>query len=686
MLGRLRSGNSISKGANETIFIGIMGLVLFLAVLLLMTTLSDSAEGRVVVVDEQGEGNFTDVSHALFAADEGDVITIRSGNYSANYLWSGFRDNLTIKGDGSNSTRLVFSTSYSSIMVENSSVAFSGINFTSESSVSEGIGNQIFAYNGSGITFRDCTFHRISRVAIYYDAWNTTFENNSFIDSDLFFYVGSGEQISSSTILNNTYNRRPIHFLTDQNKPEIPKDQGGLTLINCTNVTIRDWEKTETSLGIKLYYCRNVIVENCTIRSLGYPIDIGVCDNVTITGCTVRSGPFTSIAYSWYSTNIRFHNNTFHESLYIMAGDLIQIADNTFRDEAGIIFYPTLNITILRNTFESGKINIWPTGSITNFEGHTIEIAGNTIQGLPILYYWDAKDVVIPETAAQVIMVGCTDMSLVASADSDQLRSIIIFRSHSVDISEFDLQPGGSISIYDSEAVDIINCSFTHASTGVKTDGSSDMIVANCTFMNSSLSSSRILGFRIEGCSFQGTEGSDKYGITIYGNVTIVDSIISGYDRGVYISGDKSLIDGCEILNNTFGIIFVSGEHTVRNCIIVQNSDQGIKVDDSFPGEDFDRPDISVDARYNYWGSVNGPYHPEENPSGWGDAVGDGVLFSPWHESRDFVPFEGSYGDGTDDNGDDPDVMGFILLVMVLCILFVVLAIFVLLPTPGRKL
>ena len=426
-----------------------VGVIVTLVFLLVLSSQSDQAGGEEIIVDEQGGGNFTDVSHALSAVDEGDVITIRSGNYSANYLRSRFKDNLTIKGNGSNSTRLIFSTSYSSIMVENSSVAFSGINFTSESSVSEGIGNQIFAYNGSGITFRDCTFHRISRVAIYYYAWNTTFENNSFIDSDLFFYVGSGEQISSSTILNNTYNRRPIHFLTDQNKPEIPKDQGGLTLINCTNVTIRDWEKTETSLGIKLYYCKNVIVENCTIRSLGYPIDIGVCDNVTI-----------------------------------------------------------------------------------------------------------------------------------------------------------------------------------------------------------------------------------------------VDSIISGYDRGVYISGDKSLVDGCEILNNTFGIIFVSGEHTVRNCIIVQNSDQGIKVDDSFRGEDFDRADISVDARYNYWGSVNGPYHPEENPSGWGDTVGDGVLFSPWHESRDFVPFEALDGeeDGKDREGKDPDVMGLVFLLMVLSALFVVLVIFVIMPAPVRKL
>jgi len=37
-----------------------------------------------------------------------------------------------------------------------------------------------------------------------------------------------------------------------------------------------------------------------------------------------------------------------------------------------------------------------------------------------------------------------------------------------------------------------------------------------------------------------------------------------------------------------------------------------------------------VNATYNWWGNVSGPYHPTLNPSGTGSPVSDRVLFDPW--------------------------------------------------------
>ncbi len=39
---------------------------------------------------------------------------------------------------------------------------------------------------------------------------------------------------------------------------------------------------------------------------------------------------------------------------------------------------------------------------------------------------------------------------------------------------------------------------------------------------------------------------------------------------------------------------------------------------------------IQVDARNNWWGDSTGPYHPQLNPDGLGDEVGDNILFDPW--------------------------------------------------------
>jgi len=39
---------------------------------------------------------------------------------------------------------------------------------------------------------------------------------------------------------------------------------------------------------------------------------------------------------------------------------------------------------------------------------------------------------------------------------------------------------------------------------------------------------------------------------------------------------------------------------------------------------------IIVNARYNWWGNLSGPYHLEENPEGAGDNITDYVDFYPW--------------------------------------------------------
>ncbi|MBA3470609.1 MAG: hypothetical protein H0T53_13305 [Herpetosiphonaceae bacterium] len=44
--------------------------------------------------------------------------------------------------------------------------------------------------------------------------------------------------------------------------------------------------------------------------------------------------------------------------------------------------------------------------------------------------------------------------------------------------------------------------------------------------------------------------------------------------------------------------------------------------------------DIGLDARNNWWGHPSGPYHPQQNGSGTGDAVGINLPFIPWLQSR----------------------------------------------------
>jgi hypothetical protein len=43
--------------------------------------------------------------------------------------------------------------------------------------------------------------------------------------------------------------------------------------------------------------------------------------------------------------------------------------------------------------------------------------------------------------------------------------------------------------------------------------------------------------------------------------------------------------------------------------------------------------EVELDMRNNWWGEGSGPFHPEKNPEGRGDAAGDNILFEPWLSS-----------------------------------------------------
>ncbi len=44
--------------------------------------------------------------------------------------------------------------------------------------------------------------------------------------------------------------------------------------------------------------------------------------------------------------------------------------------------------------------------------------------------------------------------------------------------------------------------------------------------------------------------------------------------------------------------------------------------------------EIALDMRNNWWGHASGPYEPDVNPQGIGDAVGSNIFFAPWLTGR----------------------------------------------------
>ncbi|MCK4614719.1 MAG: hypothetical protein KAU14_07940, partial [Thermoplasmata archaeon] len=147
----------------------LLTAVLFLVILILSTRV----QAKELVVDEKGTGDYFTVMDALCHVEEGDTILVKEGNYSADFLWTSLKDNISLIGEDRETTRFEFIYGLSFI-VKNSFVTFSEINF---SAMEEGY-TIISPYNGTGITFRNCTFHNISEVMICHTCDNCTLENN----------------------------------------------------------------------------------------------------------------------------------------------------------------------------------------------------------------------------------------------------------------------------------------------------------------------------------------------------------------------------------------------------------------------------------------------------------------------------------------------------------------------------
>ncbi len=664
-------GSFRRKGMEQLVFISaFIGTIVAVSLLFVVSCGTGDAEARTITVDETGGGDYRDLDDAIYQASEGDTIHVRAGNYSGEEIMGYFPDNLTIKGDDRNTTRIEITRSYVWIWIRSNNLNISGLNFSAASASD----TQIMAHKGSGINFRNCTFYHIETFRLSYDAWNCTIENNMFIMSHFFFNAKSPLNMSSHSIINNTFNGEPLLYLTGESNLQLSGTFGGLILVNCSNININDWDDTNESNGIILLFSNNITIETCSIRSRGYIIDVGTCQDIRVSNSSIKSGDSSSYIYSWYSSRIEILNNSLLCGILILAGDDHVIHDNEIIGVNGMLLMASLHASIVGNTMENMGIRFSSQSSsnlnVTNYH-HVIR--DNTIGGRPILYYLGDSSLVVPADAGQVIMVNCTKMTMSDQNFSLASTGVFILNSTSslIEGCEFSsMGTGNGIEMILSRDIIIESCSFIDTRRGISADNCTGVTIRQSYFQNASISLYIGRNNTIENCNVIGDSTDPPYrGIASNEDITILNTEVSWFTTGISLSGENSHVEGCTVTNNTIGIYVTKNHTTIINCIIANNLEFGIEADEE--------NDIQVDARYNYWGAVNGPLHLKENPAGWGDRVSDGVTFSPWHTSRDFVPHSGSESGGS---GDGMAKSILIFLVVILVILLGILLLTVTLP------
>ena len=100
---------------------------------------------------------------------------------------------------------------------------------------------------------------------------------------------------------------------------------------------------------------------------------------------------------------------------------------------------------------------------------------------------------------------------------------------------------------------------------------------------------------------------------------------------GIFCYNSSPIISNSFIkYNNRHGIYTTQLANPVitPNNTIMNNTEYGVYNDDL---------NVTINATYNYWGNPSGPYHPQTNPGGTGNAVSDSVNYSNWLEKYTYV-------------------------------------------------
>jgi len=106
---------------------GLYYFVLFFVAITLMIIAAGIGEGKEIMVDDEGEGEYTSIQEAIDAAEDGDTIRVWEGTYYENVV---VNKTVSLIGNNSDKTFIVGDTSTNVVHISADYVNMSGFNVT----------------------------------------------------------------------------------------------------------------------------------------------------------------------------------------------------------------------------------------------------------------------------------------------------------------------------------------------------------------------------------------------------------------------------------------------------------------------------------------------------------------------------------------------------------------------------
>ena len=300
------SGRSCSL-ANSVFFktLSVLIILFFICVSFsssfpLKTTILSNSEGLILYVGGSGPGNYTNIQDAINETHNGDTVFVFNGTYNGHVY---INKSINLFGEDKNTTIITGYVAYT-VSIVTDWVNMSEFTINNNERMGEGVridsshtnfknniidtsndNVRLFGYynvfskntiycdsliiTGDGNKISDNVITNDYHGIVFSSSNYNIISNNSFFKSGLFF---SDYKIWNNIVINNTMNNRPLIFINNESNIIFDGAAGQLILVNCTNITIKNQELFNTTVGIQILNSNNCRITNNNIYDNLYGI------------------------------------------------------------------------------------------------------------------------------------------------------------------------------------------------------------------------------------------------------------------------------------------------------------------------------------------------------------------------------------------------------------------------------